>query len=80
MWPISQRRVPLEDPAHAGTGQPEQAAGGDRPEQITGAQAADHTASIPAHLANVERGRIVMIGGIVTVIWLVILVLMVWNS
>ena len=69
-----------EDPAHAGTGQPEQASGGDRPEQITGAQAADHTASIPEHLANVERGRIVMIGGIVTVIWLVILVLMVWNS
>jgi hypothetical protein len=66
-----------EDP---GTGQQEPDAAGDRPQQIPGAQAAGHTASIPAHLANVERGRIVMIGGILTVIWLVILVLMVWNS
>ena len=34
----------------------------------------------PAQLANVERGRIAMIGGVVSLIWLVILVLMVWNS
>jgi hypothetical protein len=40
----------------------------------------DPAAAIPAHLANVERGRIAMIGGVVTVIWLVVLVLMVWNS
>ena len=33
-----------------------------------------------AHLATVERGRIAMIGGVVSLIWLVILVLMVWNS
>jgi hypothetical protein len=32
------------------------------------------------HLAHVERGRIASLGGIVTLIWLVILVLMVWNS
>jgi hypothetical protein len=31
-------------------------------------------------VANVERGRIAMIGGLVSLIWLVILVLMVWNS
>lgn len=31
-------------------------------------------------VANVERGRIAMIGGVVGLIWLVILVLMVWNS
>ncbi|HEX9033598.1 MAG TPA: hypothetical protein VF834_17290 [Streptosporangiaceae bacterium] len=31
-------------------------------------------------VATVERGRIAMIGGVVSVIWLVILVLMVWNS
>jgi len=44
-------------------------------------QAPDKPAgAIPAHLATVERGRIVMIGGVVTVIWLVVLVLMVWNS
>ncbi|HEY2551822.1 MAG TPA: hypothetical protein VGI64_14725 [Streptosporangiaceae bacterium] len=36
--------------------------------------------SVPAHIASVERGRIVLMGGIVSVIWLVILVLMVWNS
>jgi Ca2+/Na+ antiporter len=35
---------------------------------------------IPAHLASVERGRIAMLGGVVSLIWLVILVLMVWNS
>ena len=34
----------------------------------------------PIYLATVERGRIAMIGGVVTVIWLVILVLMVWNG
>jgi len=33
-----------------------------------------------AHLANVERSRIAMIGGVVSLIWLVVLVLMVWNS
>lgn len=36
--------------------------------------------AVPAHIASVERGRIVLMGGIVSVIWLVILVLMVWNS
>jgi hypothetical protein len=34
----------------------------------------------PAHLASVERGRIATMGGVVVLIWLVILVLMVWNS
>ena len=32
------------------------------------------------HVAHVERGRIASLGGVVSVIWLVILVLMVWNS
>jgi hypothetical protein len=32
------------------------------------------------HIAAVERGRIASMGGVVAVIWLVILVLMVWNS
>jgi hypothetical protein len=31
-------------------------------------------------VANVERGRIASMAGIVTLIWLVVLVLMVWNS
>lgn len=42
--------------------------------------AADPAAGVPAHLASVERGRIAMLGGVVSLIWLVILVLMVWNS
>ncbi len=44
------------------------------------AAAADPAAVIPSHLASVERGRIAMLGGVVSLIWLVILVLMVWNS
>jgi choline-glycine betaine transporter len=38
------------------------------------------SAPAQAHVANVERGRIASLAGIVTLIWLVILVLMVWNS
>jgi hypothetical protein len=34
----------------------------------------------PAHAASVERGRIASLAGIVMLIWLVILVLMIWNS
>jgi len=34
----------------------------------------------PAHAASVERGRIASLAGLVTLIWLVILVLMIWNS
>lgn len=41
---------------------------------------ATDAAAIPAHMANVERGRIAMMGGVVTLIWLVVLVLMVWNG
>jgi hypothetical protein len=33
-----------------------------------------------AQVATVERARIAMTGGLVSIIWLVILVLMVWNS
>jgi hypothetical protein len=71
-------------PAYAGAGEgtaPQQASG----QPIAGQPAigqgpADPSGAIPGHLATVERGRIVMIGGVVTVIWLVVLVLMVWNT
>lgn len=33
-----------------------------------------------SHLASVERGRVASMGGIVGLIWLVILVLMIWNG
>jgi hypothetical protein len=55
--------------------------GGDAPD-APDAQAIP-TGSAPtsqAHVANVERGRIASMAGITTLIWLVILVLMVWNS
>ncbi len=32
------------------------------------------------HLGHVERGRVATMGGVVSLIWLVILVLMIWNS
>jgi Ca2+/Na+ antiporter len=35
---------------------------------------------VDRHVAHVERGRIASLGGVVGVIWLVILVLMVWNG
>jgi len=38
------------------------------------------TAGITRDSATVERGRIAMMGGLVNLIWLVILVLMVWNG
>jgi hypothetical protein len=48
--------------------------------EAAAAQAAGAGEASAAHLATVERGRIAMIGGVVSLIWLVILVLMVWNS
>jgi len=60
----------------------ETAGGGPGPEEDAAdaepAAAAPVTAA--SHIANVERGRIVSMGGVVSLIWLVILVLMVWNS
>jgi hypothetical protein len=51
------------------------------------AEPADHdaasghgpVATVASQLATVERGRIAMTGGVVSLIWLVILVLMVWQ-
>lgn len=55
------------------------------PGEAAPAQAPTRTPTIdgpnaPAHTANVERGRIASMAGIVTLIWLAILVLMIWNS
>jgi hypothetical protein len=58
----------------------EPAAAGDSAAGTGPHQAGQPATAIPAHLATVERGRIAMIGGVVSLIWLVILVLMVWNS
>jgi hypothetical protein len=75
--PAAQQGEAPDQAAGAGQHDAGQEAGKAEP---TGQQDAGDDASLPANLASVERGRIAMIGGIVTVIWLVILVLMVWNG
>ena len=51
------------------------------PGAATGAAAAATTTrASAAHLASVERGRIASMAGVVSLIWLVILALMIWNS
>jgi hypothetical protein len=61
---------PDPDPEAAASGAP---APGTRTPTLEGPNA-------PAHTANVERGRIASLSGIVALIWLAILVLMIWNS
>jgi hypothetical protein len=47
--------------------------------ESSGASARDGEAALATHIASVERGRIAAMGGVVNLIWLVILVLMVWQ-
>jgi hypothetical protein len=56
------------------------AAAGDSTDGTGPRKAGEPAIAIPEQLASVERGRIAMIGGVVSLIWLVILVLMVWNT
>jgi hypothetical protein len=56
------------------------AAAGDSTAGTGPRQAGEPAIAFPEQLASVERGRIAMIGGVVGLIWLVILVLMVWNT
>jgi predicted lipid-binding transport protein (Tim44 family) len=83
--------VAQPDPAASPAGQPpaaEPASQADRdqpaqpgPAAPAPAAAAAAAAAGPAHhVATVERGRIAMLGGVVSLIYLVILVLMVWNG
>jgi len=62
--------------ARAG-GEPGAASADERPERT--ALLGDLVAE-GAHAGHLERGRIASLGGVVSVIWLVILVLMVWNG
>jgi hypothetical protein len=70
---------PAPGPADSAPGDttpaPSAPAGGDAAGQAAAAGIAG-----AAHLAAVERGRIASMGGVVSIIWLVTLVLMVWNS
>jgi hypothetical protein len=49
-------------------------------ESASPAQPAAAGVATAPHIANVERGRIASMAGVVSLIWLAILVLMVWNS
>jgi hypothetical protein len=79
--PEGEQRAPTA-PAVPGT-----TASGDPPPAESSGDGAQRQAQGPAtqaarqaHLATVERGRIASLSGIVSLIWLAILVLMVWNS
>jgi hypothetical protein len=67
----------------AAGGPPTGAAAPETPGGAPGADAAGgaggQSATLAAHVASVERGRIAALGGIVNLIWLAILVLMVWQ-
>jgi hypothetical protein len=71
------QEVPAPQPAVAG-----ERADGERAakEDAAAEPAAAAPVTAASHIANVERGRIVSMGGVVSLIWLVILVLMVWNT
>jgi len=62
------------DGAGSGAGRQEGVESGRDGDDGTGQQAAE-----AAHIASVERGRIAALGGVVNLLWLVILVLMVWR-
>jgi hypothetical protein len=71
-------RAPEATPA----GQQTEAAGGEQPATTVASDERPSLTTDPStglRLAAVERGRIAMMGGITSVIWLVILVLMVWH-
>jgi hypothetical protein len=72
------QQVPAPQPAIA-----DEPTGGERAAEedaATAEPAAAAPVTAASHIANVERGRIASIGGVVSLIWLVILVLMVWHA
>ena len=75
-----------ETPGHMPTdgSAPDDSAGAPAGPDPAGPEPADTSphggeAALAAHVASVERGRIAAMGGVVNLIWLVILVLMVWQ-
>jgi hypothetical protein len=62
---------------NGGSGSPTAATEASPPDSPAPPASAGSAAAL--HLASVERGRIAMMGGLVALIWLVILVLMVWH-
>src|ERR1019366_1940116 len=74
--PVGAAAAGIADPSPAADRAQQTAAqrAGGGPGPGTGASAA------AAQVATVERGRIAMLGGVVNLIWLIILVLMIWNA
>jgi hypothetical protein len=72
--------TPADGEPTASEAEAEAEGAGARPAEAAAAEGAKASEASAAQLATVERGRIAMIGGVVSLIWLVILVLMVWNS
>jgi len=68
-----------EAAAEAAGPSPEAAPGGPDDAAQPAPVLADAPVTAGTHLSNVERGRIASMGGVVALIWLVILVFMVWN-
>ncbi|SRR6266566_836778 len=71
-----------DDQARQGSaagGRQAEPAGGGRTEPAAAPRLAAASAAA-AQVASVERGRIITVGGVITTIWLVILVLMVWHG
>lgn len=67
------------NPQAAGPG-PEAAPGGEDDAAQPAPVLAEAPVTAGTHLGHVERGRIATMGGVVSAIWLVILVFMVWNG
>ena len=74
------QEVPAPQPAVAGELAAAERAAEEEEDAATMEPAAAAPVTAASHIANVERGRIVSLGGVVSLIWLVILVLMVWNT
>jgi len=69
--------APTTDLEVTGAAEPSETGAAAPADQGEAAAASQETMAI--HVATVERGRIAMAGGVVSLIWLVILVLMVWH-
>jgi hypothetical protein len=77
----AQGAAPDDSPAQGGASPTAGAPAGPDPAGPEPGGAGPHggEAALATHVASVERGRIAAMGGVVNLIWLVILVLMVWQ-
>lgn len=78
--PVAQPDATASPADQAPAAEPASQAGPGQAAQPGPAAPAPAAAGPAHHVATVERGRIAMLGGVVSLIYLVILVLMVWNG